>query len=237
MGKQKVVSPQRKGVAFLLGAVYWSTDEYHAYKRGGSDVDSETQQVPSASSPPSFSWKSEIKYWVKWLTICGILVFGFRYFVFTVYVVNGESMLPNLVDNERIVINKWIYDVRQPQRGEIIVFQATETEQYIKRVIALPGETVEVIGDTLLINGKAQSEPYLQAVIDQVRANGGTYNMSDSEPLKVPAGTLFVLGDNRSNSTDSRILGMIDQDKVIGRADYVLWPLSEMGSLTDPYNP
>lgn len=198
-------------------------------------MDHQTQRAPVSS--PSFSWKSEITDWVKRLTIVGIFAFGLNYFVIAVYAVNGESMLPTFLGNERIVINKWIYDVRQPQRGEIIVFQATETEKYIKRIIALPGDTVEVIGDTLLINGKAQSEPYLQAVIDKVHANGQIYNMLDSEALKVPAGTLFVLGDNRSNTVDSRILGMIDQEKVIGRADYVLWPLSEMGSLTDPYTP
>jgi signal peptidase I len=183
-----------------------------------------------------FSWKSELLHWVKWLVIFIVLFGGIRFFLFAMYIVNGESMNPTLQDRERVIVNKIVYRMRPPERGEIIVFQATESEQYIKRVMALPGETIEVIGDVVYINGKEHKEPYLKEVLNETHKQEELYNDKDISPYTVSEGHVFVMGDNRSHSTDSRDIGEVSVDDIVGRADIGLWPISKIGMLTNAYD-
>lgn len=168
-----------------------------------------------------------VKDWVMPIVISLAIIIPVKLYGFDVIHVQGESMMPTLVTDERIVINKALYLFRPPQRGEIVVFQATEKEKYIKRVLALPGETIEVIGDTVYINGKPHQEPYLKDVLSAEFL----YNNKDAPPFTVHPGHVFVMGDNRSNSVDSRDIGEIALEKMVGRADWVLWPFSRFGSV------
>jgi signal peptidase I len=176
--------------------------------------------------------KNELLEWVKALLIAAGIVFLVRWLAFSPFIVDGDSMLPNFVNGERMIVNKLIYDFREPERGEVIIFLAPEGKDYIKRVIGEPGDRVRVDGDLVYINDKVISEPYIQEELDKAAQVGGIYNnrnYSVTEEVIVPEDSLFVLGDNRPRSKDSRFpdVGFVPFDKVVGRADLVYWPITE----------
>ena len=105
--------------------------------------------------------KNELWEWTKALLIAVILAAVIRYFLFAPIVVDGLSMMPTLKDQDRMIVNKFSYNIGEPKRFDIIVFHAPEQKDYIKRVIGLPGDTIEYKDDTLFVNGKAYEEPYL----------------------------------------------------------------------------
>ncbi len=188
--------------------------------------------------------KNEAVEWIKAILIAGVLVALIRWFIFAPFVVDGPSMHPNFFTGERLIVNKLIYTLRHPKPGEVIVFLAPEGKDYIKRVIGVPGDTVKVQGDNVYINGKKIAEPYIQEAIDQAQKKGTTYNNRDFnyvngklEAVKVPEGSLFVMGDNRPNSRDSRFddVGFVPYNKVIGRADFVFWPLDKIHFIKHAY--
>jgi len=160
----------------------------------------------------------DLREWTKSILIAAILAILIHTFLFAVVVVSGPSMEPTLHNNERLILNKIVYDFSEPQRGDIIVFHANKQDDYIKRVIGLPNEKVEFKDNKLYINDQLIEEDYL--------INTRT---DDVSPVVVPEGTIYVLGDNRLNSTDSRILGPISLDQVVGRVKLQLWPLNELG--------
>jgi signal peptidase I len=127
----------------------------------------------------------------------------------------GSSMEPNLEDGQRLLVNKVVYRLREPQRGEIIVFHPTREghADLIKRIIALPGDTIEITDGVVYINEKAIDEPYIKAA--------PSYTMKCEE---VPEGEYFVLGDNRNNSTDSHVWGTVPRENIIGKAWLSIWP-------------
>ncbi|MEB3101189.1 signal peptidase I [Ferviditalea candida] len=189
--------------------------------------------------------KREVMEWVKAIVIAGVLVGLIRWFIFAPFIVDGPSMQPNFFSGERLIVNKLIYDFRPPQRGEVIVFVAPESKDYIKRVIALPGETVKVVGDQVFINGQQIDEPYIKNEIETAKKNGTLYNTLRNfkevngkvEQVKVPDNELFVMGDNRPNSKDSRFgdVGFVPYAKVIGRADFVFWPFDQIHFIKHSY--
>lgn len=181
-------------------------------------------QEPSSAKKkkPGETWE-----WIKALIIAVLLALLIRQFLFAPFIVDGESMMPNLLNNERLIVNKIVYTFGKPERGEIIVFHATEEKDYIKRVIGLPGDKVQLIDDKLMINDKPVEEPYLKAAIARAETEGHHYNNRDYGPVVVPEGHIIVFGDNRPNSQDSRDLGPISMDRIVGKADLVFWPLSE----------
>jgi signal peptidase I len=133
--------------------------------------------------------------------------------------VDGDSMLPTMVSGEYVVINRLSYRFGNPQPGDIIVFHypRNPSEEYIKRVIGLPGDNVEVMNGMVYVNGQPLVENYLS-----VKTN---YNGK----WEVPAGQLFVLGDNRNNSSDSHDWGTVPMDYVVGKAVLVYWPPPSWG--------
>ncbi len=141
------------------------------------------------------------------------------------YRIESHSMEPNFYEGEFVLVSKLAYKLGEPQRGNVVVFQNPNNpaEDYIKRVIGLPGDTVEVIGDTILINGEELPQPY-----DHNANPEGTY----FGPLVVPDGTIFVMGDNRPRSSDSRAIGPIDESLLRGQAWLRVWPLSKFGFVT-----
>ncbi len=158
----------------------------------------------------------EATEWIKSLAIAGVLALVIHTFLFAVVIVSGPSMEPTLHNNERLIMNKVVYHFHQPERGDVIVFHATAEDDYIKRVIGLPGEKIDFQGNQLFINGKPVSEPYLTDT-----------HTNDFGPMIVPKNKIFVMGDNRINSTDSRVLGPISLDKVVGRVKLLIWPLNK----------
>jgi signal peptidase I len=134
-------------------------------------------------------------------------------------VVLGQSMESNLHSNQRIMIEKISYRLHQPQRGDIVVIDVPESSDIplIKRVIGLPGERVEVRDGTVYIDGTPLQEPYL--------TEGAHGTMAS---LIVPAFQVFVMGDNRDASNDSRYFGPVPMEQIVGRAWFSYWPPSEM---------
>lgn len=164
------------------------------------------------------SLSREIWEWVKAIVFAVGMALIIRILLFTPIVVDGESMKPTLEDGERLIVNKVVYLLGEPERGDIIVFQAAPGKDWIKRVIGKPGDLIEVQDGKLYINGELYPEPYLDQNSD--------YRMENIK-VKVPENELFVMGDNRPNSRDSRSIGTIPIDSVVGRAEFVFWPIKE----------
>ncbi|KAB8139194.1 signal peptidase I [Gracilibacillus oryzae] len=159
-----------------------------------------------------------------------LLVFFFRYYLFASYIVNGKSMEPTLHDGNLLMVNKMIYDLKDIDRFDVIVFHANEEEDYVKRVIGLPGDHIAYKDDKLYINGIPIEEPYLEPFRERVEGkltNDFTIEEVTEESV-VPQGKLFVLGDNRRKSYDSREIGFVDQETVVGKVDVLYWPMSDI---------
>ncbi len=128
--------------------------------------------------------------------------------------VDGDSMIPTLVSGEYVVVNRLSYRLGSPQQGDIIVFHfpRNPTEEYIKRIIGLPGDVIEGMNGSVYVNGQPFNESYLNVKINY------------TGKWEVPSGQLFVLGDNRNNSSDSHDWGTVPMDYVVGKAILVYWP-------------
>ncbi|WP_410769276.1 signal peptidase I [Fontibacillus sp. BL9] len=191
-------------------------------------------QSDSPQDPPKKE-KSEALEWLKAIVIAVVLVLLIRWLFFAPFIVDGPSMQPNFHTGERIIVNKIIFDIRGPKHGEVVVFHVpSEGRDFIKRVIGVPGDKVKVEGDTVTVNGQVIEETYIQDVLNEKHNNNELYNTESNFPNEqvtddtVPEGHVFVLGDNRSNSTDSRRIGYVPYGDIIGRADLVFWPLKDI---------
>ena len=172
--------------------------------------------------------KSETFTWVRSIMVAIILAFIIRSFFFTPIVVDGESMNPTLQDKDRMVVTK----IGEPKRFDIVVFHAPDGRDYIKRVIGLPGDRIEYKNDVLYINGKAYNEPYLEKYKKRLNDGTLTYSFTLKETAvgsdTVPKDSLFVMGDNRRESKDSRKIGAIPMKKVIGTSNVVYYPIKDI---------
>ncbi|THF81285.1 signal peptidase I [Cohnella fermenti] len=220
-----------------LGGEFGKSDA--AYPERSEGAGEAPRSGPAPKNPSKAG--NETKEWIKALAIAGVLVVILRWFIIQPFVVDGESMEPNFQNRERIIVNMLLYDIRQPKRGEVIVFKVPEENRnFIKRVIAVPGDTVKVEGDDVYVNGEKLNEPYLTDAIEQAHEAGHNYNDTDFPNSLYPDGTvpenmLFVMGDNRGNSKDSRMIGYVPMDHVIGRAELIFWPLNEINYIGRGY--
>lgn len=171
---------------------------------------------------------SELWEWIKSIGFALAIVLVIHLFVFNLSTVKGQSMEPTLEDGEWLFINKIGYLVGAPKRGDIVILKDPDGQlgfrQYlVKRIVGLPGDTVEVNGQKLYINGKPLTEPYTNVEIQD-----GNYG-----PEKVPPGHYFVMGDNRHQwaSTDSRTFHSVSEKLIKGKAQFVLWPIGNLGGL------
>lgn len=175
--------------------------------------------------------KKEMYSLAKYVLFTLIITFIFRQFLFVPTLVKGESMLPTFENNNGIIISK----TTDIQRFDLIVFNAPDEDKtYIKRVIGLPGDYVVMQDDVLYINGQAYQETYLNRMIDGRIVNKVNYDFSLEEitgKAYVPEGYLFVLGDNRLRSKDSREFGFISEDSIVGEVKARFYPLNEMAIL------
>ena len=140
------------------------------------------------------------------------------------YFVDGVSMEPNLHNTERILVDKWSYLFHPPARGDIIVFAAppNPSEDYVKRIIALPGDVITISNTTVIVDGDTLNETYISPA-----RQGNPFAYKHITNVIVPQDDYFVLGDNRAESSDSRDWGFVPRNNIVGRAVLVYWPLGE----------
>lgn len=167
---------------------------------------------------------SELIEWLKSIALAVVIALVIRFFIFETFLVEGTSMYPTLQHHERLVVNKISYNFQKPQHGDIIVFNYANRRDFIKRAIAFGGERVEIRESYLYVNGKRQVEPYIRG-----------QKMHDFGPVVVPDGYVFVLGDNRNNSMDSRdpAVSAISLERVKGEAMFIFWPFSRIGMVNN----
>ena len=163
--------------------------------------------------------------WMVVIAVALLVAFVVRTFVIAHFVVEGESMFSTLDTNDRVFVNKLSYRLHDPNRGDVVVLHqitGASERDLIKRVIGLPGETVEMRNCAVLIDGRVLNEPYLDPEVVTPTDCGGDYLLDGV----VPDDHVFVMGDNRGGSQDSRVIGTINDDDLIGRAFVVFWPQS-----------
>lgn len=178
---------------------------------------------------------------IEWgLVITGALVMALlvKAFLFQAYYIPSPSMEPTLSEGDRIVVNKLSYRLHNVNRGDLVVFKAPDgtggVDDLIKRVIGLPGELLRVVDGRILINDGMLLEPYL-ALQDSTASWSTPSNCAnlpgDVDGCRIPPDHVFVMGDHRANSRDSRFFGVIPEDSIRGRAFLRIWPLGEMRRL------
>lgn len=173
---------------------------------------------------------------IKLVVIALLIVLPIRYFVFQPFYVSGASMEPNYYDHQYLIIDELSYRFRQPVRGEVVVFKNPKNNRnnFIKRIIALPEERIVISqGEITIFNDRF---PRGLKLDESDYSSPGTRTLGEID-IKLDANEYFLLGDNRNNSLDSRSLGPIPRDLIIGRAYFRGWPLNEFGNLSTPlYN-
>lgn len=178
---------------------------------------------------------SALKSWyqlAKGIDILLIIGLLFRSFILQPFLVEGQSMEPNFHDGQFLLVDRINYKLRPPQRGEVIIFRYPKNtnEDYIKRIIGLPGENVQIENGKVLINNQLLDESYLP------RGTKTNVSSSISNNLNITLGPeeYFVLGDNRNNSSDSREWGTVPKQNIIGRAWFSVYPLADFGKIKNP---
>ncbi len=186
------------------------------------------QTLPPTPSPsPSPRQKSFFRDTLEVVFLALALYLVIQYAVQTVHVL-GSSMVGTLHDNDLLVASKISYKLHAPQRGDIIVFKPPndDARDFIKRVIAIPGDSLRIVKGVVYINGEVLNEPYLP--------ERWTYNNTwpaDGSAQVVPPNHYFVMGDNRNHSSDSRTFGFIELNSILGKAELRIWPLDAVGLL------
>lgn len=169
--------------------------------------------------------------WLKTLLFAFGIAFIIRIFIISPIIVDGPSMLPTLHDRDQIMVNKFTYHFSEPERFDIVVFHAPDERDFIKRVIGLPGEHVMIENNELHINGEIIKEPFIEK--NNIYTNNFRLEMLPGQYETIPAGYVLVLGDNRNNSTDSRTIGLVPIDEIVGKAAFIYWPIDRVQILND----
>lgn len=179
---------------------------------------------------PATRRRSPLRNAIEWLLVIGgalLVALVIKAFLFQAFYIPSASMEPTLTAGDRVLVNKLSYDLHDVNRGDVIVFERppnappSEIEDLIKRAIGLGGDTIEGRDGTVYINGEPLEEPYLPA---------GTVT-EPFAPVQVPEGHVFVMGDNRGDSQDSRVFGPIDEELIVGRAFVTVWPIGRFDLL------
>jgi len=206
-----------------------------ARRRASGRSEKLEQEVPPTQAPPKSRRELRAERrkkkgggpteFILTIIVAFALVFGVvQPFIVQAFRIPSESMVPTLEVKDRILANKFIYRFTEPERGDIVVFDSVESDDdtLIKRVVGLEGDEIRVQGGLLFVNGEPQQEPYL----NEEETFRGYYG-----PSIVPEGHVFVMGDNRDNSADSRVFGPLPSDNVKGEAFLRFWPISKISGL------
>ncbi|MFD0672310.1 signal peptidase I [Cohnella sp. GCM10027633] len=199
---------------------------------------SDTKQEPRALSSRArvkdakgaflVGWKKELWDWSKALIVAFVIVLLLKAYVFQLSTVKHQSMQPTLFENEWLFINKIAYEFGDPKRGDVVILKdpsegVDRKEHLVKRIVAIPGDTLEIRNGQLYLNGEMKVESYTDVKIED----------GDYGPVTVSAGHYFVLGDNRhlNGSKDSRTFNEVPRKLIEGRGDLILWPISRWTKL------
>lgn len=168
--------------------------------------------------PAATGWR----LWARDLVFSALASVLIITFVYQPVRVEGTSMLPRLVDQDRLFINKFVYRFASIQRGDVVVFRYPRNHEvsYIKRVVALPGDRIRIDRGRVFVNGQFVEEPYVPEEFRDTRS---------FEEMTVPANEFFVLGDHRSIAADSRDFGAVNRDLIFGKATFIYWPSQDVG--------
>lgn len=185
---------------------------------------------PPAHQEHRRSTTRNVVEWVAVVVGAVVVALLVKTFLVQAFRIPSESMVPTLEQGDRVLVNKLSYRLHDIHRGDVVVFTRPpelqggpgEPDDLIKRVIGLPGDTLVARDGSMYVNGRKLEEPYLPA---------GTSTTNLDQPVKVPEGQIFVMGDNRTNSQDSRFFGPVPQSTVVGRAFLVMWPPGRLSSL------
>jgi signal peptidase I len=180
------------------------------------------------SSLPAARGRSRTVRWIVEVAVivaaAFVLAFLIQQFVVKPFAIPSPSMEPTLVEGDRVLVNRLTLHFRSPHRGDVIVFHppgGEGSEPFIKRVVAVGGDTVSVRNGVLWVNGVAQDEPFIKE-----------YPIVEDFPEKtIDSGYVWAMGDNRNNSGDSRVFGPVNEDEIIGVAFAVYWPLNHLRGL------
>jgi signal peptidase I len=189
----------------------------------------------------SLKKKSAIRDWVESIIVAFLLALVIRTFLIQAFKIPTGSMRMTLIEGDLILVNKFIYGakipftnlrlpaLRPPKRGDVIVFVYPEDRKkdFIKRLIGLPGETVEIKGGSIYVNGKSAQEPVFNQIYYYNRGDFG----AEGQRIVIPKDSYFVLGDNSASSKDSRFWGFVPKDNLLGKALIIYWPLNRIRQL------
>lgn len=185
--------------------------------------------IPPESSErrSSSGLNRELRSWARDLVVALGLATVIIVFFYQPVKVEGTSMTPLLSDQERIFINKFVYRFEPIERGDVVVFwyPLDRTKSFIKRVVGLPGDEVDIRKGRVYINGERLEEPYVPARY----ADRSSYG-----PIRVPRHSYFVMGDHRISSDDSRIFGPVPEQLIYGKAVFAYWPMTQFGTIPAP---
>lgn len=175
--------------------------------------------------PPPGNRKSPTRELLETVIVALAIALALRLFVVEVYYVDGSSMEATLHDHERVLVNKFLYRFRMPKPGEVIVFQYPRQpdRDFVKRVVAVAGDTVEMRAGKVYVNDQLFTE-----------APSALLSDDDSDKKTVPPDSVWVLGDNRNNSEDSRMFGPVPLENIRGLAFFRIWPLGRLCRFTNP---
>lgn len=204
------------------------TDTAAAESQPTDTQDAPPLREPSGRSgprqqPPGVRQQALLREVTTTLLITMILFLGLRYSAQAVPL-DGPSMQPGLHSDERVLVNSLAYVFREPQRGDVIVFHPPDalTQRYIKRVIGVPGDTIQLTLNDVYVNNIKLVESYLAPTPK------GYTNNPEPESFRLGPNQYFVMGDNRTNSQDSRFFGPISKREIIGKAEFVVWPFGDV---------
>lgn len=183
---------------------------------------------------PRHWFREKWKNWIQPLLIAAILALGIRTFLLGPYKIPTGSMRPNLMEGDRIFVDKISYRFREPARGEIIVFKypLDRRKDFVKRLVAYGGETVKIQAGQLYVDGKRLEDPF--SIAQRFYYNRDDWDFGKrGQEIQIPEGHLFVLGDNSAHSSDSRNWGFVPRKDVIGRAVLIWWPPQRIRLIKD----
>jgi len=184
--------------------------------------DQDASEVNPEKQTQEFKPVFELKFWFRDIFFAFAIAIFIVVFVVQPVKVEGTSMQPRLVDQERIFVNRFIYRFKDVRRGDVVVFwfPKDRSKSFIKRVLGIPGDEVEIRNGIVYVNGARMSEPYLKPEFQDYKS---------FRKAVVPADQYFVLGDHRNSSNDSRSWGFVTQDLIYGKAIFSYWPFSRFG--------
>ena len=180
--------------------------------------------MAETKAPAQPSTGSGLGLWLRDLVISAGISVLIILFLYQPVRVEGTSMLPRLEDHDRLFINKFVYRITSIERGDVVVFHYPRDPEksYIKRVIALPGDSLRIDHGQVWVNGKALTENYVPGMYRDTRSY---------EETIIPDDSYFVMGDHRSISSDSREFGVVERDLIYGKAVFVYWPAKDVGEV------